>query len=864
MNRKAFIFSFLLLAQCGLCQKAHATSVPLDANGRELYFDSQVVVEFNSATNEEQRENFVQGLGYSILRKAPRIHSLVLKVPSGKVLDYVESLKQNSYFKRVYPNYKAYLFSYTPYSFPNDPNYQNGTDEWNVNQVHMDQAWNDPDPWIATASLGRPSAKIAIVDTGILTTHQEFAGKIDPTSYNYLDSNTDLTDLDGHGTSTAGIASADTNNALGGVGICANCSLIIAVAGHGATIDIVSASEGINDCVFNGAKAVNCSFGSSPYEFSANSFNAWQNGSIVVGAMGNSGDNTEYSPASDQYAVGVGSVNSSEIRDTDSDYGSWIGLVAPVGGGIFSPSILSNSSYTLRLGTSAAAPQVTAMAAILIDLGLSPDQCRHDLFTTADLLGSGFNQYTGWGQMNCRRALAAIRPASSLSATPSTNQVSLNWVAPQTTAFATADYLVSRSTVSGGPYTAVGYTPNGTNLSFTDNTADPGTPYYYITQAIDAQGNTTVASNVISATALGTTWTFTPTPTATPNYGEFTGWSFSGLWHAVQDGVSPCANSYTHPWAAYYGVDATCTYATGASNAGTLTSPSGYSYVVCYPAIDHLNFYAWWQTDGGDTLTVQWAPYNNNNWATLWSTSSNSSAGWVLEQIPMASVTFGSIQLQFVVTTDNSANNARGWYIDDVTVSNCLTPTITNTLTTTKTLSPTSTLSITPTPTITPTLTMTFSQTPTFSSTYTPSNTMTITPTASRTMTPTNTPSMTPTITPTLTLTAIPCGFPGFTCTPTIDPSQLLYTQAPYPNPSRTGGQVTFPYGLSQSVNQMTLKIFTVSFRKVKQAQCPTTAGNNSITLNMNDLSNGLYYYVLEADGQGQKQSFTGKLLVLK
>lgn len=100
--------------------------------------------------------------------------------------------------------------------FPNDPNYQNGSDEWNVNQVHMDQAWNDPDPWIANASLGRPSAKIAIVDSGILATHEEFVGKIDPNSYNTVLHNNDLTDTDGHGTAVAGIASVNTNNNKGG------------------------------------------------------------------------------------------------------------------------------------------------------------------------------------------------------------------------------------------------------------------------------------------------------------------------------------------------------------------------------------------------------------------------------------------------------------------------------------------------------------------------------------------------------------------------------------------------------------------------------------------------------------------------
>ena len=138
-----FRLLLLLLIEFSLIiRQSHAGPVPFDANGRELFLDGQVVVEFQSSISETQREAFVQGLGYEILRKAPLIHSLVLKVPNGKVLDIVETLKQNSFFKRVYPNYKVYPNSYTPYPFPNDPNYQNGTDEWNVNQIHMDQAWN--------------------------------------------------------------------------------------------------------------------------------------------------------------------------------------------------------------------------------------------------------------------------------------------------------------------------------------------------------------------------------------------------------------------------------------------------------------------------------------------------------------------------------------------------------------------------------------------------------------------------------------------------------------------------------------------------------------------------------------------------
>lgn len=174
-----------------------------------------------------------------------------------------------------------------------------------------------------------------------------------------MDNNNNLTDQDGHGTSVAGIASADTNNGEGGVGMCANCSLLVMKSGDATdgTIDTVAASEGIEFAIFHGAKSINCSFGSIASEFWADSYNAWQNGCIVVGGMGNNGNNTQYSPASDTYAIGVGAIDNSGNRCSYSNYGSWIGLSAPVCGSVYSPSNQCVTCYEGSNGTSDAAPK---------------------------------------------------------------------------------------------------------------------------------------------------------------------------------------------------------------------------------------------------------------------------------------------------------------------------------------------------------------------------------------------------------------------------------------------------------------------------------------------------------------------------
>lgn len=69
-----------------------------------------------------------------------------------------------------------------------------------------------------------------------------------------------------------------------------------------------------------------------------------------------------------------------------------------------------------------------------------------------------------------------------------------------------ASYSVERSTVSGSGYTQVGTVTDDESVdyTFTDNTANDGTTYYYIVTAIDANGNESVNSSEVSATSDGT------------------------------------------------------------------------------------------------------------------------------------------------------------------------------------------------------------------------------------------------------------------------------------------------------------------------------------------------------------------------
>jgi len=93
---------------------------------------------------------------------------------------------------------------------------------------------------------------------------------------------------------------------------------------------------------------------------------------------------------------------------------------------------------------------------------------------------------------------------SGLAATPGNGQVSLSWTA----ASGATEYNVHRSTVSGGPYTAI--QSNWTGTSFTDTGLTNGTAYYYVVTATNGVGEGP-NSNEASATPVAppTVVTFT-------------------------------------------------------------------------------------------------------------------------------------------------------------------------------------------------------------------------------------------------------------------------------------------------------------------------------------------------------------------
>ncbi|KAH8144906.1 uncharacterized protein LAJ45_11112 [Morchella importuna] len=239
-----------------------------------------------------------------------------------------------------------------------------------------------------------------VVDTGVLTTHNDFGGRA-VWGYNAV-SGSSNTDANGHGTHVAGTIAGTT------YGIAKKATIIaVKVLGDDGSGTNAGVIAGINWVASNAqsngrtTKSVaNMSLGGS-YSAAVNSAvnNAVAAGITFAVAAGNDNANAaNYSPASAASALTVGAITSSLVRASYSNYGSALDIFAP-GSSITSTWIGSNSATNTISGTSMASPHVAGVAAYLIGLeGLStPAAVRARIIALA---GSGLVTSPGTGSPN--------------------------------------------------------------------------------------------------------------------------------------------------------------------------------------------------------------------------------------------------------------------------------------------------------------------------------------------------------------------------------------------------------------------------------------------------------------------------------
>jgi subtilisin len=256
--------------------------------------------------------------------------------------------------------------------------------------------------------------KIAVLDTGIDYHHPDLAPNYKG-GYDFINSDSDPMDDNGHGTHVAGILAA-ARDGRGIVGAAPDAQIYaIKVSDERGRGSFSGLIEGINWAIENGMDIVTMSItgeGGSKALAKAVEIAYDEHNIALVAAVGNGNGNVLY-PAAYEQVIGVGSVNKDNTLSSFSMTGSDVELVAP-GSGIKSAAI--GGGYRIMSGTSMATPLVAGAIALLlesdekawIDTGLvdgngkwTNNEIREVLRGTAKDLGKeGRDSLFGYGLLN--------------------------------------------------------------------------------------------------------------------------------------------------------------------------------------------------------------------------------------------------------------------------------------------------------------------------------------------------------------------------------------------------------------------------------------------------------------------------------
>ena len=334
-------------------------------------------------------------------------------------------LLNDAYFS---PKYSPQLIDH----IPDDPLYSL---QWHLPSIFAPAAWD--------VDQGDPSVVIAIVDNGVDWDHPDLAANIwlnpneivngidddnngfidDIRGWDFFSSDNDpSTDFDPpddsnfHGTHVAGLAAAASDNAIGGAGLAPDCRIMTIKAGQAETI--TNSIEGIVYAYENGAKVINCSYGSnfySPLEEDAIN-NAYAAGTIIIAAAGNDNINVPNYPAANEYAVSVAALASDNRKAYFSNFHSTIDISAP-GLEIFSTWVTASGTptYGFTSGTSMSSPIVAGVAALMFSVNpeLTVQQAVVKMQNTSDDIYSVNPNYLGClgaGKINAFRAIGESLP----------------------------------------------------------------------------------------------------------------------------------------------------------------------------------------------------------------------------------------------------------------------------------------------------------------------------------------------------------------------------------------------------------------------------------------------------------------------
>ena len=337
------------------------------------------------------------------------------------------------------------------------PNDNRFSEQEYLSRIKVDSAWS--------ITTGSPSVKIGILDSGVDWLHPDLgigqdsyqnifcnSGENDwtdpnnPNTGNHRDDdgNGFIDDYKGwgfinntnnsrplkndHGTFVAGIIGAKTNNGIGISGITggnnsSGVSLISYTVGD-EDPDKSVIDDAIIAAVDAGCHIIQLSLSvdqDNPIDAALEY--AQDNNVVVVCASGRVNENVLAYPAMVPSVIAVGGIDQDDQRHNISPYGENLSVVAPSTGILSTTLSTRKYPYTFNYGTSFAAPQVSAIIALMLSVNpaLTCDEVRYILESTASKVGpyeydihpsypnGTWHEQVGYGLVNAYAAVMEAR-----------------------------------------------------------------------------------------------------------------------------------------------------------------------------------------------------------------------------------------------------------------------------------------------------------------------------------------------------------------------------------------------------------------------------------------------------------------------
>ena len=414
---------------------------PVAGDERSLYVPGHIIVKFAPDVSEAAMSTLASDAGAMRITVPHHADFAYLEIPA----DADPAAAAARLAGRpgvIYAEPDARVF---PLYTPNDPLWKY---QWNLQKLDLPRAWD-------INQGGNTSIVVAVIDTGVAYLDQgsaskapDLAGTTFKPGYDFVWDDDQPVDLDGHGTHVTGTVAQTTNNGEGVAGLAFNVAIMPIKAlftdwdetlGAPYPYGASTVARAIRFAADNGAKVINMSLGAfAPNSATEDALRyAVRKGVFVAVAAGNAGetDNAPLYPAvyakDIQGVVAVAAVDEALQRASYSNVNDYVELAAPggdvnadlnddgFGDGVLqqtldpdavSSGVFNQFAYLFADGTSMASPHVAAIAALLIDQGVTDPaavEAALERFAT-DLGPAGRDNDTGFGLVNPRAALRGL------------------------------------------------------------------------------------------------------------------------------------------------------------------------------------------------------------------------------------------------------------------------------------------------------------------------------------------------------------------------------------------------------------------------------------------------------------------------